>query len=131
MSLAIPNFRLVSDQGNALDHRFLFKGKRNSFKRPFTRTLRNGRVIGSLKNEPKRPSMEVDVIVVGAGIIGLSICHEILSQTDLSVAVIDKAKPCAGATGAGQLIVKFFLRWFKLLKFEIFCERARLHLDGA
>eukprot|EP00250_Pteridium_aquilinum_P021267 c25076_g1_i2 orf=408-1838(+) len=43
-----------------------------------------------------------DVVIVGAGIIGLSIAHRILSTTEFSVALVDAAKPCAGATGAGQ-----------------------------
>uniref|UniRef100_A0A0D9XFK7 FAD-dependent oxidoreductase domain-containing protein 1 n=1 Tax=Leersia perrieri TaxID=77586 RepID=A0A0D9XFK7_9ORYZ len=43
-----------------------------------------------------------DVVVVGAGIIGLSIARHILLHTPLSVAVADAAVPCSGATGAGQ-----------------------------
>ncbi|XP_031406472.1 uncharacterized protein LOC116215050 [Punica granatum] len=43
-----------------------------------------------------------DVVVVGAGIIGLSIARQLLLESDLSVAVIDRAVPCSGATGAGQ-----------------------------
>ncbi|KAK9059486.1 hypothetical protein SSX86_020188 [Deinandra increscens subsp. villosa] len=43
-----------------------------------------------------------DVVVVGAGIIGLSIARQVLNGSDLSVAVVDAAVPCSGATGAGQ-----------------------------
>ncbi|KAH9616715.1 hypothetical protein KSS87_010762 [Heliosperma pusillum] len=43
-----------------------------------------------------------DVVVVGAGIIGLSIARELLQRTNLSVAVVDAKVPCSGATGAGQ-----------------------------
>ncbi|XP_017228790.1 uncharacterized protein LOC108204032 isoform X1 [Daucus carota subsp. sativus] len=43
-----------------------------------------------------------DVVIVGAGIIGLTIAHQLLLHSDLSVAVVDAAVPCAGATGAGQ-----------------------------
>ncbi|XP_010678979.2 uncharacterized protein LOC104894450 isoform X1 [Beta vulgaris subsp. vulgaris] len=45
-----------------------------------------------------------DVVVVGAGIIGLSIARDLLLRSNLSVAVVDAAVPCAGATatGAGQ-----------------------------
>uniref|UniRef100_I1QQE1 FAD-dependent oxidoreductase domain-containing protein 1 n=2 Tax=Oryza glaberrima TaxID=4538 RepID=I1QQE1_ORYGL len=43
-----------------------------------------------------------DVVVVGAGIIGLSIARHLLLHTPLSVAVADAAVPCTGATGAGQ-----------------------------
>ncbi|GAQ86958.1 hypothetical protein KFL_003230030 [Klebsormidium nitens] len=45
---------------------------------------------------------EADVVIIGAGIIGLSIAHTLLRDTPFSVAVIDRAQPCAGATGAGQ-----------------------------
>ncbi|XP_054783069.1 uncharacterized protein LOC129290346 [Prosopis cineraria] len=43
-----------------------------------------------------------DVVVIGAGIIGLTIARQLLIESDLSVAVVDKAVPCSGATGAGQ-----------------------------
>ncbi|KAM0947189.1 putative FAD dependent oxidoreductase, FAD/NAD(P)-binding domain superfamily [Dioscorea sansibarensis] len=43
-----------------------------------------------------------DVVVVGAGIIGLTIARQLLLSSDLSVAVVDAAVPCSGATGAGQ-----------------------------
>eukprot|EP00850_Spirogloea_muscicola_P009704 SM000055S18238 [mRNA] locus=s55:259926:263061:+ [translate_table: standard] len=46
--------------------------------------------------------LEVDVVIVGAGIIGLSIANRLLAATRLSVALVDAAGPCAGATGAGQ-----------------------------
>lgn len=48
--------------------------------------------------------LHVDVVVVGAGIIGLSTATKLLQQRGpaLSVAVVDRAVPCAGATGAGQ-----------------------------
>ncbi|XP_076951050.1 uncharacterized protein LOC143624219 isoform X1 [Bidens hawaiensis] len=47
-------------------------------------------------------SHSYDVVVVGAGIIGLSIARHLLNGSDLSVAVVDAAVPCSGATGAGQ-----------------------------
>ncbi|KAF3336438.1 Hydrogen cyanide synthase subunit HcnC [Carex littledalei] len=43
-----------------------------------------------------------DVVVVGAGIIGLTIARHLLLNSDLSVAVTDARVPCSGATGAGQ-----------------------------
>ncbi|WVZ65539.1 hypothetical protein U9M48_014885 [Paspalum notatum var. saurae] len=43
-----------------------------------------------------------DVVVVGAGIVGLAIARHLLLHTPLSVAVVDAAVPCSGATGAGQ-----------------------------
>ncbi|CAM8980196.1 unnamed protein product [Rhodiola kirilowii] len=48
------------------------------------------------------PSHSFDVVIIGAGIIGLTIARQFLLETDLSVAVVDKAVPCSGATGAGQ-----------------------------
>ncbi|KAF7120352.1 hypothetical protein RHSIM_Rhsim13G0053400 [Rhododendron simsii] len=50
----------------------------------------------------KVSSHTFDVVVVGAGIIGLTIARQFLMESDLSVAVVDAAVPCAGATGAGQ-----------------------------
>ncbi|KAJ4772396.1 D-amino acid dehydrogenase [Rhynchospora pubera] len=43
-----------------------------------------------------------DVVVVGAGIIGLTIARHLLLNSHLSVAVTDAKLPCSGATGAGQ-----------------------------
>ncbi|KAL8531112.1 hypothetical protein ACS0TY_007939 [Phlomoides rotata] len=43
-----------------------------------------------------------DVVIVGAGVIGLTIARQFLLRSNLSVAVVDAAVPCAGATGAGQ-----------------------------
>ncbi|KAF5199717.1 Fad-dependent oxidoreductase family protein [Thalictrum thalictroides] len=49
------------------------------------------------------PSFEFDVVIIGAGIIGLTIARQFLKESDLSVAIIDASVPCAsGATGAGQ-----------------------------
>lgn len=44
---------------------------------------------------------EVDVVVVGSGIIGLCVARRLLEDTDLSVALLDQKQPTAGATGAG------------------------------
>lgn len=41
--------------------------------------------------------------VVGAGVIGLATALALLhADRRLSVALLDRAAPCAGATGAGQ-----------------------------
>ncbi|RRT55593.1 hypothetical protein B296_00034715 [Ensete ventricosum] len=48
------------------------------------------------------PRSDHDVVVVGAGIIGLAVARQLLLSSDLSVAVVDAAVPCSGATGAGQ-----------------------------
>ncbi|CAK9271540.1 unnamed protein product [Sphagnum jensenii] len=50
----------------------------------------------------KKADTDFDIVVVGAGIIGLTIANRILTTTNLSVAIVDAAQPCAGATGAGQ-----------------------------
>lgn len=47
-------------------------------------------------------SHQFDVVIVGAGIIGLTIARQFLIGSDLSVAIADKAVPCSGATGAGK-----------------------------
>ncbi len=47
--------------------------------------------------------MEVDVCILGAGIIGLCTALALLqADPSLRVALLDRAAPCAGATGAGQ-----------------------------
>ena len=50
-------------------------------------------------------SRSFDVLIVGAGIIGLTIARQFLIGSDLSVAVVDKAVPCSGATGAGNIYI--------------------------
>jgi hypothetical protein len=47
-------------------------------------------------------TLDVDVCVVGAGIIGLLVTRQLMqSSPDASVALLDAKQPCAGATGAG------------------------------
>ncbi|XP_059660018.1 uncharacterized protein LOC132306588 isoform X2 [Cornus florida] len=53
-------------------------------------------------SNPIAASHSFDVVVAGAGIIGLTIARQLLLGSDLSVAVVDAAVPCSGATGAGQ-----------------------------
>ena len=50
-------------------------------------------------------SHSFDVVIIGAGIIGLSIARQFLLHSDLSVAVVDKEVPCSGATGAGKILM--------------------------
>lgn len=52
--------------------------------------------------ESNRASHSFDVVIIGAGIIGLSTARQFLLHSDLSVAVVDKEVPCSGATGAGK-----------------------------
>uniref|UniRef100_A0A2P2PKD0 D-amino acid dehydrogenase isoform X2 n=1 Tax=Rhizophora mucronata TaxID=61149 RepID=A0A2P2PKD0_RHIMU len=49
-----------------------------------------------------------DVVIIGAGIIGLTIARQFLTGSNLSVAVVDKAVPCAGATGAGSQVIELY-----------------------
>lgn len=48
-----------------------------------------------------------DVVIIGAGIIGLTIARQFLLESNLSVAVLDAAVPCSGATGAGATFYFF------------------------
>lgn len=70
-------------------------------KSPTTRSIR-GRKGGSLAVGAVCATHSFDVVVVGAGIIGLTIARDLLLRSNLSVAVVDAAVPCSGATGAGQ-----------------------------
>lgn len=67
-------------------------------------------------NRTSSSSHTYDVVVVGAGIIGLSIANKFLLETDLSVAVVDAAVPCSGATGAGTTSTSFWLYQFHVEK---------------
>lgn len=63
--------------------------------------------ISNFNRTSSSSSYTYDVVVVGAGIIGLSIANKFLLETDLSVAVVDAAIPCSGATGAGSTSTSF------------------------
>ena len=54
-------------------------------------------------------SRSFDVVIIGAGIIGLTIARQFLIGSDVSVAVVDKAVPCSGATGAGNILCQLDL----------------------
>ena len=64
-------------------------------------TRRASRGTAGRSQSARAEVLEVDVAIVGAGIIGISIAHQLLTTTSMSVALIDAAQPCAGATGAG------------------------------
>jgi hypothetical protein len=97
----------------------------------------------------KKADTDFDIVVVGAGIIGLTIANRILTTTNLSVAIVDAAQPCAGATGAGTslcvplclcnvCLMCFFWAWNQLVD-EVdvwracvsWFPRARIPVDGA
>lgn len=76
-------------------------------------------------------SHSFDIVVIGAGIIGLTIARQLLLHSDLSVAVVDAAVPCAGATGAGILcctgyVVKFNL--YQKLYLDVISVHWLIHL---
>ncbi|KAL2486178.1 FAD-dependent oxidoreductase family protein [Abeliophyllum distichum] len=58
--------------------------------------------VAALNSSSGLNSHTFDVVIIGAGIIGLTIARQFLLGSNLSVAVVDAAAPCAGATGAGQ-----------------------------
>lgn len=55
---------------------------------------------GSLGSE----DITTDVVVVGAGVIGLSVAHALLKDpiNSFHVTLVDQKVPCSGATGAGK-----------------------------
>ncbi|KAM7527495.1 hypothetical protein LguiB_030905 [Lonicera macranthoides] len=67
-----------------------------------------------------------DVVIVGAGIIGLTIARQFLLESDLSVAVVDAAVPCAGATGAGQGYIWLVHKTPENDKWELIMRSRRL-----
>jgi glycine/D-amino acid oxidase-like deaminating enzyme len=79
---------------------YAFPRRPHSSSRYFKSGLR--RIITSASQTPAQ-DLSCDVVIVGAGIIGLMTAHALL-QADpaLSVIVLDAKEPCAGATGAGQ-----------------------------
>lgn len=61
-----------------------------------------GRLVMAAAQRAATPLSEVDIVVVGSGIIGLLVTRQLLISTQLSVALFDEKQPCAGATGAGE-----------------------------
>ena len=85
--------------------------KQLSFSDNVTKTTRPEptRYLGS--EMVKASSHSFDVVIVGTGIIGLTIARQFLIGSDLSVAVVGKAVPCSsGATSAGE--ASFFNYYF-------------------
>jgi glycine/D-amino acid oxidase-like deaminating enzyme len=68
--------------------------------------------------------LEFDVVVVGAGVIGLTVANRILDETPFSVAVVDAKRPCAGATGAGEVFLWEISRSLRLISrsFDRSCD---------
>lgn len=59
-------------------------------------------------DRPSRSGRRFDVVIVGAGIIGLSIAWELARRSDLKIAVIEKgASTGEGSTGASSAICRY------------------------
>ncbi|KAJ4830452.1 hypothetical protein Tsubulata_036361 [Turnera subulata] len=70
--------------------------------KPLRISLRNRAMAAPTEPAVTTSTHTFDVVIIGAGIIGLTVARQFLVGSDLSVAVVDKAAPCSGATGAGQ-----------------------------
>ncbi|ESW12702.1 hypothetical protein PHAVU_008G135100 [Phaseolus vulgaris] len=85
----LPNPNLLHNHNFTLSSVRSWKNKTTPSKTPFSVSCSSS-------------SHAYDVVIVGAGVIGLTIARHFLLSSDLSVAIVDKALPCSGATGAGQ-----------------------------
>lgn len=87
---------------------------------------RPSRLSCSAARKQTATGLGVDVIVVGAGIVGLSTAATLLKRDpSVSVAVVDRAAPCAGATGAGVHTRLVLIEWLEVSQFHNF--RAYSH----
>lgn len=103
-----PNPNLISPKNGVVSSSNKLLGTKNSFFLGSKLVSKTTRI--TTRPEPvtlsgsypiSAESRSFDVVIVGAGIIGLTIARQFLIGSDLSVAVVDKAVPCSGATGAG------------------------------
>ncbi len=87
---------------------------------PWIYQLNHERPLSTLKEDTK-----TDVVIVGAGIAGISTAFFLLRDTDKNVAIVEKGKLAHGATGhnAGQ-IASYFERPFYELADEFGLEKA-------
>ncbi|KAL6601265.1 hypothetical protein ACP70R_044485 [Stipagrostis hirtigluma subsp. patula] len=114
---------------------------------PCSRALHRLSVCGPRRGRPLRTRSQVqppaakatsqhDVVVVGAGIVGLAIARHLLIHTPFSVAVADAAVPCSGATGAGQGYIWMSHRtpgsdtWELALRSKRLWEELAAEVDG-
>ena len=58
---------------------------------------------------PLNQNTKTDIVVIGAGIAGVSTAYQILTQTDLYVSLVEAKKIARGASGhnAGQVVLYF------------------------
>lgn len=102
-----------------------FCGRRTLASPPFSLIRSKKCWHGSLRvsnSSQSSASNSFDVVIVGAGIIGLTIARHLLLASDLSVALVDAAVPCSGATGAGKSVLKILyigMKWAKYCKMDI------------
>lgn len=68
---------------------------------------------------------KTDVVIVGAGISGVSTAYQILTQTDLTVTILEAKKIARGASGhnAGQVVLYFEKPFQEIVK-EYGLEKA-------
>ena len=87
---------------------------------PWIYQMNHERVIVSLNDD-----IETNVVIVGAGIAGISTAFFLLKNTDKNIVVVEKGKLAHGATGhnAGQ-IASYFERPFHELVLEFGLEQA-------
>ncbi|GAV76538.1 DAO domain-containing protein [Cephalotus follicularis] len=106
VSLYLPNSKLYFENGVAAhpNSSLSFKSMLPGYKRKRLSVRDRGTRPKPvhISNSIAAPSHTFDVVIIGAGIIGLTIARQFLLGSDLSVAVVDKHVPCSGATGAGQ-----------------------------
>lgn len=102
-------------------HNFLFRQKSlcSPKKKHYQQNIRSSSIKAAAITKKKTKS-EHDVVIVGGGIIGLSIARHLLLNSDLSVAVVDASVPCSGATGAGNYLSCFHS--FPFVSLSIFSE---------
>lgn len=97
---------------------------------PWLRQLRQDRPIKNLRED-----LNADIVIVGAGIAGISTAFFLLRNTDRNVVVLEKNKLAHGATGhnAGQVVSYFEKSFVELVK-EFGHDRAveaQKAIDGA
>lgn len=99
LSLRKPLSCTFASNSSLFGNKFIGKSLSASIQRKRSDTAR---FAGLAPINASSSSHSFDVVIVGAGIIGMSIARQFLLESDLSVAVVDAAVPCSGATGAGQ-----------------------------
>ncbi|CAL5424827.1 unnamed protein product [Camellia sinensis] len=97
LSLRKPLSCAFASNSSFFGNKFIGKSLSASIQRKRSDTAR---FAGLAPINASSSSHSFDVVIVGAGIIGMSIARQFLLESDLSVAVVDAAVPCSGATGA-------------------------------